>query len=174
MNRIIVRITFLIAVLVFSASLLSAAEKEGGTPAATQNQGEVKKAPAQPSQAAAQAFKSGIRASQVIGKSVIDTKGAKLGKVEDLVLSKDGCAEYITLAHGGFLGIGNKLIPIPWKSVETGTQSDVLIVNASKADLKNAPKFEAERWPDFGNPEWRKKIFNFFGVQSGNEKTKNQ
>ncbi|MHC1728258.1 MAG: hypothetical protein AB9866_20010 [Syntrophobacteraceae bacterium] len=30
-----------------------------------------------------------------------------------IVLSKDGCLDYMVLAPGGFLGIGDRLIPIP-------------------------------------------------------------
>ena len=55
---------------------------------------------------------------KIIGSKVINLKGETLGKIEDLVVDIDtGSIVYAILDSGGFLGIGGKLVPVPWKSL---------------------------------------------------------
>ncbi len=102
------------------------------------------------------------RVSKILGKKVISQKGEDLGKIEDIVLSKDACLDYIVLAPGGLLGTGNRLIPIPWKAVKTGAQADTIIVDMDKGQLEKAPNFESKKWPNFTDSEWYGKIRDFF------------
>jgi len=104
------------------------------------------------------------RVSKILGKKVISQKGEDLGKIEDIVLSKEGCFDYLILASG-FLGTGDRLIPIPWKAVTTGAQADTIIVNMDKSQLEKAPNFESKKWPNFADSEWYGKIREFFGGQ---------
>ncbi|MDQ1239553.1 MAG: hypothetical protein QG577_1739 [Thermodesulfobacteriota bacterium] len=105
------------------------------------------------------------RVSKILGKKVISQKGEDLGKIEDIVLSKEGCLDYIVLAPGGLLGTGDRLIPIPWKAVKTGAQADTIIVDMDKGQLEKAPNFESKKWPNFTDSEWYGKIREFFGAQ---------
>jgi sporulation protein YlmC with PRC-barrel domain len=165
-NSIVGRVTVLIMIIVFAAGYTYAAEtEEASAPPPAESQG-TSNVPQQPSASAEKIFKGGARATQIIGKAVINTQGERLGRVYDLIFSKDGCMDYLVLGHGGLLGIGNKLVPIPWKSVQTGPQSDVLIVSMDKASFEKAPSFETKQWPDFSSPELKKKIFGYFGIKS--------
>jgi sporulation protein YlmC with PRC-barrel domain len=103
------------------------------------------------------------RVSKILGKKVISQKGEDLGKIEDIVLNKDGCLDYIVLAPGGLLGTGDRLIPIPWKAVKTSAQADTIIVAMDKGQLEKAPNFESKKWPNFTDSEWYGKIREFFG-----------
>ena len=103
------------------------------------------------------------RVGKILGKKVISQKGEDLGKIEDLVLSKEGCLQFIILAPGGLLGTGDRLIPIPWKAVKTGAQADTIIVNLDKSQVEKAPTFESKKWPNFTDSEWYGKIRDFFG-----------
>ncbi len=105
------------------------------------------------------------RVSKILGKKVISQKGEDLGKIEDILLSKDGCLDYIVLAPEGFLGTGDQLIPIPWKAVRTGAQADTIIVAMDKAQLEKAPNFERKKWPNSTDAGWYEKVREFFGGQ---------
>jgi sporulation protein YlmC with PRC-barrel domain len=105
------------------------------------------------------------RVSKILGKKVISQKGEDLGKIEDLMLSKEACLDYIILAPAGFLGTGDRLIPIPWKALKTGAQADTIIIDMDKSQLEKAPNFESKKWPDFTDSEWYGKIREFFGGQ---------
>jgi sporulation protein YlmC with PRC-barrel domain len=111
------------------------------------------------------AMEQADRVSKIIGKKVISQKGEDLGKIEDLVLSKGACLDYIILAPGGLLGTGDRLIPIPWKAVKTGAQADTIIIDMDKSQLERAPNFESKKWPNFTDSEWYGKIREFFGGQ---------
>ncbi len=58
------------------------------------------------------------RSSQIAGMTVSSPQGDILGKI--LVVDQEGTVRYAILSDGGLLGIGYKLIPIPWKSFESG------------------------------------------------------
>jgi sporulation protein YlmC with PRC-barrel domain len=94
---------------------------------------------------------------------VVSKEGEDLGKIEDLVLSKDGCLDFMILAPGGLLQTGDRLIPIPWKAVTTGSQADTIIIDMDKSQLEKAPNFESKKWPSLTDSEWYGKIREFFG-----------
>lgn len=167
MNSTIGRVAISIVIIVFTVGFIYAAEQEGAGPLPPPESQGTGTVPEQPGTPPEKILIEGARVTQVLGKAVINTKGEQLGRVHDLILSRDGCLEYIILGHGGLLGIGDRLVPIPWKSVQTGAKSDVLIVSADKDGLEKAPSFETKRWPDFGSPELKKKIFEYFGIKSG-------
>ncbi len=86
-----------------------------------------------------------IAASKVNGTSVYDTAGEKLGSVYDVVLQKvSGQVEYAILSFGGFLGIGEKFHPLPWKQLRYDTSRGGYVVNLDRAQLEGAPTYAAD------------------------------
>ena len=157
-------ITLFLAICTFFLTQTIAAQQEGDKTPAVQTQKDEKAATtaAQSQTSEDAAMKQAERVTQIIGKKVISQKGEDLGKIEDIVLSKEGCLDYLILASGGFLGTGDRLIPIPWKAVTTGAQADTIIVNMDKSQLEKAPNFESKKWPNFADSEWFGKIREFF------------
>ncbi len=107
------------------------------------------------------------RSSQIIGMSVKNPQGQDLGKIDELVISSDGMVKYAILSHGGVAGIGDKLTPIPWKSLKPGEDKKYLTVNITKETLAKAPNFDPKKWPDFTEPEWQKKVEVYYELPSG-------
>jgi hypothetical protein len=107
------------------------------------------------------------RASQIKGMSVKNPEGQDLGKIDDLVIAEDGTIKYAILSHGGLLGIGDKLIPIPWKALRPGDDKKYLTVNITKETLERAPNFDPKEWPAFTEPEWQKKVQIYYELPSG-------
>ena len=66
------------------------------------------------------------RSSQITGMTVTSPQGEKLGKIDDLLIDQEGAVRYAILSHGGLLGIGDKLIPIPWKALKLGQGKEYL------------------------------------------------
>ena len=96
------------------------------------------------------------RSSQITGMTVNSPQGEKLGKI--LVVDQEGSARYAILSDGGLLGIGYKLIPIPWKALEWGKEKNTLVVNIDKKTLEKAPNFDPKEWPKFTETDWQKKV----------------
>lgn len=96
----------------------------------------------------------------VIGKPVRNEKGVALGKIENIVLTDNGCVRYVILS-GQFRNARGKLYPIPWDQIAR-VESDTLFVDLDPAILVEAPSFQANRWPDFAQAEWENRVSDFF------------
>src|SRR5215204_7495034 len=62
------------------------------------------------------------RASKLVGVDVYGTDNAKVGDVREVLLNRDGAAEAIVIGVGGFLGIGEKDVAVPFKALEWTTE----------------------------------------------------
>jgi len=81
-----------------------------------------------------------IRAKQVIGTSVKDPTGSKIGSIEDIVLDKlSNNIVFAIVGFGGFLGMGEKYHPIPWSALKFDDREGGYVVNYTKEMLKAAP-----------------------------------
>jgi sporulation protein YlmC with PRC-barrel domain len=83
---------------------------------------------------------SAIRASKVIGTSVYNPSGEKIGKVEDVVLDKQSNnIMFAVVGFGGFLGMNEKFHPLPWSTLDYQKQKEGYVVNVTKEQLQAAP-----------------------------------
>jgi hypothetical protein len=63
----------------------------------------------------------GWKASELIGQSVYTMNDEEKGKIKDLMIGPDGKIAYAAVSFGGFLGIGDKLLPSRWmQSISRG------------------------------------------------------
>ena len=58
------------------------------------------------------------RASKLVGVDVYGTDDAKIGDIREVLLNRDGNAETVVIGVGGFLGIGEKDVAVPFKTLE--------------------------------------------------------
>ncbi|MDA0704351.1 MAG: PRC-barrel domain-containing protein [Proteobacteria bacterium] len=80
------------------------------------------------------------RASELIGKPVENRVGDVLGTVEDLILTRQDKVAYAVISVGGFLGIGNKLVAVPYDELEAQIGGG-LVLDRSKENLKAETEF---------------------------------
>jgi len=73
-----------------------------------------------------------IRGSTLIGKSVYGPENESIGEISDLVLEKEGNTRVALIDVGGFLGIGEKTVAIPF--------TDLKFAKAADADANAAPQ----------------------------------
>ena len=106
-----------------------------------------------------------LKASNVIGMKVESTEGKSLGKIKDLVLDPDeGDVQYAVLDFGGFLGIKDKYFVVPWEVIHFTPNGKKILLDVSKRDLKNAPGFDKNHWPDFSDEQQQVTIYEFYEV----------
>jgi sporulation protein YlmC with PRC-barrel domain len=85
-------------------------------------------------------------ADMFIGQSVRNPAGETLGEVEDLLFDRKGQISTAIIGVGGFLGMGEKKVGIPYGMLtfDAGkTGERVIVLALGKADLANAPAFTA-------------------------------
>ncbi|MGB7125719.1 MAG: PRC-barrel domain-containing protein [Methylovirgula sp.] len=83
-------------------------------------------------------------ASDVYKASVYDPNNNKIGDIDDLVINKDGSVSTAVIGVGGFLGVGQKDVAIPFTDLKVASNTDKtwFVLNRTKDDLKNAPAFD--------------------------------
>lgn len=84
---------------------------------------------------------TGYRASEVIGKDVRNDGEDSIGKIDDLIVRTDDKVVFAVVSVGGFLGIGDRLIAVPYKSLSFDAEGNVRLAGVTKEDLKAAPEF---------------------------------
>jgi sporulation protein YlmC with PRC-barrel domain len=106
----------------------------------------------------------------IIGKTVRNAQGAVIGKVENIVLNDQGCAEYVILS-GKFSGARGRYYPMPWTVVRPADDPQYVLIDVDVAVLREAPHISDMRRIDVG--QWGPKVHDFYvvrhkvGVQSG-------
>src|SRR5579862_2876137 len=104
------------------------------------------------------------------GHKVENASGNDLGKIEDLVLDEQtGHVLYAVLSFGGFLGMGNRLVAVPWKRLRLKGNQKTFILNVDKETLKHAPSFDKDNWPDMTLPVWQERIETYFAYNPAEE-----
>ena len=90
-----------------------------------------------------------LKASDLIGMNVQGTDGNQLGNIKDLVIDpEEGGVEYAVLEFGGFAGFGDKYFAVPWEALQLDHTNKKLSLDVHKKDLKYAPGFDKNNWPD--------------------------
>lgn len=106
-----------------------------------------------------------LKASSLIGKKVQNTEGKKLGNIRDLVIDpENGDIQYAVLDFGGFLGVGDKYFAVPWEALQLTDDHKAVILDVSKKDLKQAPGFDKNNWPDLNSRDYTIVIYEFYGL----------
>jgi sporulation protein YlmC with PRC-barrel domain len=83
-----------------------------------------------------------VRADTLIGMTVYDTAGEKVGKVKDILFDEKGQAKGVVLSVGGVLGVGAKSVGLQWSEVDIQPDAQVAKVQYNKDQLEAAPDFK--------------------------------
>jgi len=78
---------------------------------------------------------------QILGKSVYNNIGEKIGDINDLIVTPDKAVSYAIVGVGGFLGVGEREIAVPVGRLKQ-QEDKIVLPGATKDTLKAAPKFE--------------------------------
>ena len=78
---------------------------------------------------------------QILDKSVLNEQNEKVGEVVDIIIAPDKSISYAILSVGGFLGLGEHYVAIPFNQFKAGDDKYVLR-GATKDALKALPAFE--------------------------------
>ena len=84
---------------------------------------------------------AGYRASKVVGSSVVNDANQTIGKIDDLLVIRDGKEPYAVLSVGGFLGMGSRLVVIRYDSLKFA-DNKIMLPGGTKDGLRMLPAFE--------------------------------
>src|SRR5262245_55553116 len=81
------------------------------------------------------------RGSKVIGATVKNNANETIGKIDDIIIRPDDRVLFAVLSVGGFLGIGDKLVVVPYEQL-TFEGDKVVLPGGTKDGLKALPEFK--------------------------------
>jgi len=104
-----------------------------------------------------------IGSDKVEGTAVHDRSGVKIGTIERVMIDKyTGQVAYAVMSFGGFLGIGERYHPLPWRVLDYDTAQDAYVVDIDRRTLEGAPSFgrdEAVNWTD---EAWNRRVYDYY------------
>ncbi|MFL6605433.1 MAG: PRC-barrel domain-containing protein [Steroidobacteraceae bacterium] len=106
-----------------------------------------------------------IRAKKVLGTSVKDLSGDKIGTVEDIVLDKlSNNIVFAIVGFGGFLGMGEKYHPIPWSSLKYDEREGAYTVPFSRELLEAAPADSIDALVSGNGMAYRDRAYDYYNA----------
>jgi hypothetical protein len=84
----------------------------------------------------------GYRASKLRNAAVYNEANEHIGTIDDIIIGRDKVL-FAILQVGGFLGVGGRLVAVPYQSLNLdGPEGKVILPGASKDELKRLPEFQ--------------------------------
>ena len=106
------------------------------------------------------------RTSTLLGNDVVNAKGESVAQLNEIVLDVSSARiAYAVLSLGGLLGIGERLVAIPWEALRREPENRRLILDLPHDKLAKAPSFSKHDWPDMSNPEWGASIYRYYDLR---------
>jgi len=109
------------------------------------------------------------RATELKGAEVKTPKGEKLGDLKELAIDTNGRVCYVALSVGGFLGLGDRVVAVPWDSLTfslAGDKGDKKLISlaSTKKQLEEAPQFKEgkENGAEMCNPKWIGGVYDYY------------
>ena len=104
-----------------------------------------------------------MAADTLEGDDVINPEGEKLARLYKIMLDvQTGKIAYAVLSSGGVLGIGDKLLAVPWRAVTLDAEKECLILDVSKEQLEQAPGFDKDHWPRMADDGWAREVHTYY------------
>ena len=104
-----------------------------------------------------------VASDRVEGTPVRRPNGEKIGTIERVMIDKlSGKVAYAVLSFGGFIGIGQKHLPIPWDRLKYDSDREAYQLDLSDEELGQAPAYEADEEFDWGDRSQEIEIHNYY------------
>lgn len=110
-------------------------------------------------------FEGLIRVGQFTDFNLRNETAEDLGEVEDLAIDlESGQIAYAIADIGGFLGLGEQTVAIPWSQFSLDRSDDeITFVTPVDAEvLENAPEVDLTTWPEHATAEWDAEVAGYW------------
>lgn len=100
------------------------------------------------------------RVSAVVGGTVRLSAGTSIGKIEDIVISDQGCIDYVIVSYH------DHFVPIPWSVATVRYDDRVIEVDIAQDRFDEIPTFTRDEFHVLADVEFTKKVNKSFNVES--------
>ncbi|WP_448189819.1 PRC-barrel domain-containing protein [Azospirillum sp. sgz301742] len=92
-------------------------------------------------------------------------QGEDVGSIDDVMLDPaSGRIAYAVVEVGGFLGLGQHKMPVPWAAFAANPNGEGLVLNVSKERLRGAPQLSGSDRPAMADRQWAMAVHTYYGV----------
>lgn len=107
-----------------------------------------------------------ISSSRVEGTPVYNSEGEKLGTVDSMMIARDtGHVAYAVMAFGGFLGMGEKRHPVPWKTMVYDKKLEGYVVTLTRGELEAAPNMEVGEFGRLDDRDYEETVYTHYKAE---------
>lgn len=106
-----------------------------------------------------------IVASRVTDTGVYNLQGERIGHVEDISIDRaSGQVRYVLMSFGGFLGLGDRIHPLPWSVLTFDTARNGYVIPLDADQLADAPHYTAMELAAYGGQDvdYRDNIMRYY------------
>jgi sporulation protein YlmC with PRC-barrel domain len=87
-----------------------------------------------------------IKSGDLIGKTVGNAVGGKLGTIREVYIDREtGAAQFAILDTGGLFGGGGKFHPIPWRLLRFDPGAGAYSTSLTKERIHEAPAYDRDQ-----------------------------
>jgi hypothetical protein len=90
-------------------------------------------------------FLDAQQVTDVLGKSVRDSRGEDVGRIVDVIVTRDGQTRAAVLDFGGFLGVGSRKIALDWSALSFAGDGgpNHIAIDLTRDQMRLAPEYRA-------------------------------
>lgn len=89
---------------------------------------------------------AGINVDDITGTEIRNPEDEHLGTVDDVLVEPDGTILYLIVSRGGFLGIGEEHVAIPWEGLQATPGLNTFVLEIDESVMEQAPTVDADRF----------------------------
>lgn len=83
--------------------------------------------------------------SELLGTAVSNEEGEEVGQIDDLIISRDNEVVSAVLSAGGFLGLGERRVLLPYEALRVSAETQSFFVEMSEEELAQLPEYRGEQ-----------------------------
>jgi len=110
------------------------------------------------------------RATELKGTDVKTPSGEKLGDLKEVAIDSNGRVSFVAVSVGGFLGVGDRLVAVPWDALNFSAGGDkgdkqLITLASTKKQLEGAPQFKEgkDNSVEMCDPKWIGRLYEYYG-----------
>lgn len=84
----------------------------------------------------------GVQAMKLLGAEVKNARAETIGEVASVFLDPNGRVQDVIVSIGGFLGMGERDVAIPWNEVRVDAADGGVVTTLSEDELRALPEYQ--------------------------------
>ncbi|HEY3097817.1 MAG TPA: PRC-barrel domain-containing protein [Methylomirabilota bacterium] len=82
-------------------------------------------------------------ARTVLGMRIKNEQGRDVGELDNLLIdTQSGRISHVVIGVGGFMGVGEKKVVVPWSDLKIGSEGNRPVATLEQAKLESAPRWD--------------------------------